>query len=86
MITNTCIQCHNANLPKTNVSGAAITRENFQANLSLDTAAEMQIAIDRLELPITNVKVMPPARFMQPSTAAINAMIQALQTAQATAK
>ncbi|MEO8548543.1 MAG: hypothetical protein ABI678_01150, partial [Kofleriaceae bacterium] len=64
ILVHMCRHCHNSQLDQT------ITRSSFNID-TLDqlSAAEKQVAIDRLNLPASDAHHMPPARFHELSQA-----------------
>jgi hypothetical protein len=74
IMTQMCQQCHNPSLDQT------LTRARFDVT-KLDTMsrAEKDVAITRLQLPVTSSRKMPPERFRALSDAEIQIVVQELQ-------
>lgn len=56
LLMNACAQCHNSKLPQN------ISRARFNVDLSKMSREEKDLAIERLKLPETDPRRMPPAR------------------------
>ena len=56
VLLQSCSQCHNGRLDQT------LTRARFRADLQGVSREEKDIAIERLQLPATDLRAMPPAR------------------------
>ncbi|MEJ2670031.1 MAG: Calx-beta domain-containing protein [Gammaproteobacteria bacterium] len=57
ILIQACTQCHNQQLDQT------ISRAQFDVNMDLMSVAELQVAIERINLEEEHLKVMPPRRF-----------------------
>ncbi|HET9990386.1 MAG TPA: hypothetical protein VFQ65_17765, partial [Kofleriaceae bacterium] len=74
ILTQQCAQCHNARLDP------ALSRDKFLVDqLDQMTRAEKDLAIERLEMPITTRLTMPPPLFRLPNEAQRAAMISELR-------
>jgi hypothetical protein len=72
IITQVCTQCHNSKLDQT------VSRAKFNANLSLMSRAEKDIAINRVQRQDYDPRIMPPQRAVTLSPAEIQAVVQEL--------
>ena len=74
IMTQMCQQCHNPSLDQT------LTRARFDVTkLATMSRAEKDVAITRLQLPVTSSRKMPPERFRALSDAEIQIVVQELQ-------
>ena len=74
MLAQQCAQCHNARLDPT------LTRDRFLVDqLDQMTRAEKDLAIERLQTPVTTRLTMPPPLFRLPNAAERAAMIAELR-------
>lgn len=73
LLMNACAQCHNSKLPQN------ITRARFNVDLSKMSREEKDLAIERLKLPETDPRRMPPSRIRSLSEDEIEILTQELK-------
>jgi hypothetical protein len=72
-LTQACAQCHNDRLDP------ALSRANFNTDLTKLSRSEKDVAIARLRLPVTDLHAMPPRRTRMLNDQARDAMIALLK-------